>query len=112
MDVQHYRDYISSFVDREPLLEFLIEVFGVFMDLVTRQPYSQDWFVMAMLHNSGILSGITSFSEALYTHFLTVDLFDLQLWNTYFHLSVAFVCQETLHLEKYSLPKQRKVLRR
>ena len=33
------------------LQEFLIEVFGVFMDLVTRQPYSQDWFVMAMLHN-------------------------------------------------------------
>jgi dedicator of cytokinesis protein 1 len=112
MDVKHFRDYMQSFTDRDSLLEFISESFAVFMDLVSRPPFPQDWFVMAMLHNSGIMSGVTSFGQALATHYLSGDTFDYQLWNTYFLLSVSFVCQDVLQLEKYSPTKQHKVLQR
>ncbi|MEQ2306239.1 Dedicator of cytokinesis protein 1 [Ameca splendens] len=35
--------------------------------------------------------------------------FELQLWNNYFHLAVAFLTQESLQLENFSSDKRSKI---
>ncbi|XP_043919982.1 dedicator of cytokinesis protein 1-like [Protopterus annectens] len=42
--------------------------------------------------------------------FLTSNNFELQLWNNYFHLAVAFLTQESLQLENFSQVKRTKIL--
>lgn len=36
-------------------------------------------------------------------------IFNLQLWNNYFHLAVAFITQDSLQLENFSHAKYNKI---
>ncbi|MGH0181273.1 UNVERIFIED_CONTAM: hypothetical protein FKN15_006311 [Acipenser sinensis] len=53
---------------------------------------------------------INQFAETLTQNFLHGSNFELQLWNNYFHLAVAFLTQKSLQLENYSHVKRSAIL--
>ncbi|XP_048584524.1 dedicator of cytokinesis protein 1 isoform X2 [Nematostella vectensis] len=110
MDEDHYRMYIDQFSSRLDLLDFLMELFLLFREFVSNNVYPKDWVVMTMVQNSVILNTIQYFSEALHDSFFRDGEFEYQLWNNFFHLSVAFITQESLQLEDFSQAKQDKIL--
>uniref|UniRef100_A0A663FCC4 Dedicator of cytokinesis 2 n=1 Tax=Aquila chrysaetos chrysaetos TaxID=223781 RepID=A0A663FCC4_AQUCH len=57
-------------------------------------------------HFSATLFNITpAFLKTFYNFFI----FNLQLWNNYFHLAVAFITQDSLQLENFSHAKYNKI---
>uniref|UniRef100_W5LYA2 DOCKER domain-containing protein n=1 Tax=Lepisosteus oculatus TaxID=7918 RepID=W5LYA2_LEPOC len=110
VDDTHYRDYIQSFPTRQDLMDYLMETFIIFKDLVRKDVYPQDWTVMAMVQNRVFLRAITQFAETLCQSFLQGINFELQLWNNFFHLSVAFLTQRSLQLETFSPTKRAAIL--
>ncbi|XP_031549558.1 dedicator of cytokinesis protein 1-like [Actinia tenebrosa] len=110
MDEEHYRKYVNNFMSKEELRDFLVELFLLFGEFVSNNVYPRDWMVMTMVQNGVILNAIQHFSEALLTMFLRGDDFEVQLWNNFFHLSVAFITQESLQLENFSSAKKDKIL--
>nr|XP_033811011.1 dedicator of cytokinesis protein 2-like [Geotrypetes seraphini] len=110
MDESHYSSYIQSFQTRQDLVDFLMETFIMFKDLIGKTVYPSDWMVMNMVHNRQFLRAIKQFSETLTKQFLSSTDFELQLWNNYFHLAVAFLTQESLQLENFSHAKRTTIL--
>uniref|UniRef100_A0A8B9CU60 Dedicator of cytokinesis 2 n=1 Tax=Anser brachyrhynchus TaxID=132585 RepID=A0A8B9CU60_9AVES len=86
----------------DPLIDFLMETFIMFKDLIGKNVYPSDWIAMSMVQNSLVLLG---FAQNHY-NFL---IFNLQLWNNYFHLAVAFITQDSLQLENFSHAKYNKI---
>eukprot|EP00794_Sanderia_malayensis_P005649 gene5649-6345_t len=109
MKDSHYQIFIESF-NEEDLLHCLIELFLVFREFISTSVYSKDWLSMTMVQNQDILRAIGHFSNALYDKFLIGDSFELQLWNNYFQLAVAFITQEALQLEQFTKTKRAKIL--
>ncbi|NXD65048.1 DOCK1 protein, partial [Eolophus roseicapillus] len=56
------------------------------------------------------LRAINQYADMLNKKFLDQTNFELQLWNNYFHLAVAFLTQESLQLENFSSAKRAKIL--
>ncbi|NXF84449.1 DOCK2 protein, partial [Sclerurus mexicanus] len=56
------------------------------------------------------LRAINQFATTLTKMFLSNTDFELQLWNNYFHLAVAFLTQDSLQLENFSLAKRNSIL--
>nr|XP_009942214.1 PREDICTED: dedicator of cytokinesis protein 1-like [Opisthocomus hoazin] len=56
------------------------------------------------------LRAINQYADMLNKKFLDQANFELQLWNNYFHLAVAFLTQESLQLENFSSAKRAKIL--
>uniref|UniRef100_A0A8C8S564 Dedicator of cytokinesis 2 n=1 Tax=Pelusios castaneus TaxID=367368 RepID=A0A8C8S564_9SAUR len=100
MDNQHYSFYIETFQTSSELVDFLMETFIMFKDLIGKNVYPSDW----MVH---ICFNITSHVCSKHYNFL---IFNLQLWNNYFHLAVAFITQDSLQLEHFSHAKYNKIL--
>lgn len=109
MDEKHYQKYVLHFPSDQDLLDFLMELFLLFRELLSNNIFPKDWMVMTMVQNSVILDAIQYFSEAMQEHF-GANAFEYQLWNNFFHLAVAFVTQESLQLETFSTTKQDKIL--
>uniref|UniRef100_A0A8C9SSM2 Dedicator of cytokinesis 2 n=1 Tax=Scleropages formosus TaxID=113540 RepID=A0A8C9SSM2_SCLFO len=80
MDDRHYSRYIETFPGNTDLVDFLMETFLLFKDLIGKHVYPSDWMTMIML------------------------------WNNYFHLAVAFITQESLQLQHFSPTKRNKIL--
>ncbi|XP_069488465.1 dedicator of cytokinesis protein 2-like [Ambystoma mexicanum] len=110
MDDSHYRAYIETFTTRQDLVDFLMETFIMFKDLIGKTVYPSDWMVMSMAHNRQFLRALNQFAETLTQRFLSSNSFELQLWNNYFHLAVAFLTQESLQLENFSHAKRTSII--
>uniref|UniRef100_A0A674K3S0 C2 DOCK-type domain-containing protein n=1 Tax=Terrapene triunguis TaxID=2587831 RepID=A0A674K3S0_9SAUR len=51
MDEAHYSSYIQAFSARTDLMDFLMETFILFKDLIGKTVYPSDWMVMNMVQN-------------------------------------------------------------
>ncbi|XP_078717845.1 dedicator of cytokinesis protein 1-like isoform X3 [Lampetra fluviatilis] len=110
MDESHYQYYIQTFKTRSDLVDFLMETFIMFKNLIGKNVYPADWVIMNMMQNRVFLRAINQFADTLNRMFLDSVSFELQLWNNYFHLSVAFLTQESLQLENFSHAKRAKIV--
>ncbi|XP_078264532.1 dedicator of cytokinesis protein 2-like [Rhinoraja longicauda] len=110
MEVSHYVNYINTFQTRRDLMDFLMETFILFKDLIGKNVYPPDWMVMSMVQNRVFLRAINQYAETLNKMFLNSLSFELQLWNNYFHLAVAFLTQESLQLENFSNAKRSAII--
>ncbi|KFO96217.1 Dedicator of cytokinesis protein 5, partial [Calypte anna] len=57
------------------------------------------------------LRAVNQFTSVLNHSFLDQTSFELQLWNNYFHLAVAFLTHESLQLETFSQAKRNKIIK-
>nr|XP_037839599.1 dedicator of cytokinesis protein 5 isoform X5 [Chlorocebus sabaeus] len=112
MDDSHYSHYISTFKTRQDIIDFLMETFIMFKDLIGKNVYAKDWMVMNMTQNRVFLRAINQFAEVLTRFFMDQASFELQLWNNYFHLAVAFLTHEFLQLETFSQAKRTKIVKK
>ena len=111
MKEEHYKRYLDSFgKDRQRLADFLSSVFNLFLRLIKDNAFPSDWMVMRMLQNEVILAAVQSLSTALTEHFLTNQSFNQSLWKSFFQLSVKFLCQDDLQVERFSDTKRDKIL--
>ncbi|XP_053886534.1 dedicator of cytokinesis protein 2-like isoform X2 [Malaclemys terrapin pileata] len=110
MDEAHYSSYIQAFSARTDLMDFLMETFILFKDLIGKTVYPSDWMVMNMVQNREFLRAINQFADTLTQMFLSSSSLELQLWNNYFHLAVAFLTQDSLQLENFSQAKRTTIL--
>uniref|UniRef100_A0A8C9BK40 Dedicator of cytokinesis 1 n=1 Tax=Phocoena sinus TaxID=42100 RepID=A0A8C9BK40_PHOSS len=90
--------------------DFLMETFIMFKNLIGKNVYPFDWVIMNMMQNKVFLRAINQYADMLNKKFLDQANFELQLWNNYFHLAVAFLTQESLQLENFSSAKRGKIL--
>ncbi|CAL8347289.1 unnamed protein product [Lota lota] len=109
MDDKHYTHYISTFKTRQDIMDFLMETFIMFKDLMGNV-FPADWMVMNLLQMQVFLRAIKQYSEVLNACFLDAAHFDLQLWTNYFHLMVAYLIHKSLQLESFSQEKRNKIL--
>nr|XP_034994667.1 dedicator of cytokinesis protein 5 isoform X3 [Zootoca vivipara] len=112
MDDSHYTHYISTFKTRQDLIDFLMETFIMFKDLIGKNVYANDWMVMTMTQSRIFLRAINQYTSVLNRFFLDQASFELQLWNNYFHLAVAFLTHESLQLESFSQAKRNKIAKK
>uniref|UniRef100_F6UKH4 Dedicator of cytokinesis 5 n=1 Tax=Ornithorhynchus anatinus TaxID=9258 RepID=F6UKH4_ORNAN len=112
MDDFHYKHYINTFKTRQDLVDFLMETFIMFKDLIGKNVYSSDWMVMNMMQSRVFLQAINQFAEVLTRLFMDQSSFELQLWNNYFHLAVAFLTHDSLQLETFSEAKRNKIFKK
>ncbi|XP_056898957.1 dedicator of cytokinesis protein 2-like [Takifugu flavidus] len=110
MDDGHYMTYIETFNGTSDLVDFLMESFLLFKDLIGKHVYPSDWMAMIMVQNRVFLRAINTYAETMNQKFLNNDDFEVQLWNNYFHLAVAFITQESLQLQNFSPTKRNKIL--
>uniref|UniRef100_A0A8C6KFV9 Dedicator of cytokinesis 2 n=1 Tax=Nothobranchius furzeri TaxID=105023 RepID=A0A8C6KFV9_NOTFU len=92
------------------LIDFLMESFLLFKDLIGKHVYPSDWMAMIMVQNKVFLRAINTYADTMNQKFLNNDDFEVQLWNNYFHLAVAFITQESLQLQHFSPTKRNKIL--
>uniref|UniRef100_A0A665TXD0 Dedicator of cytokinesis 2 n=1 Tax=Echeneis naucrates TaxID=173247 RepID=A0A665TXD0_ECHNA len=109
MDDRHYATYIETFTGTTDL-DFLMESFLLFKDLIGKHVYPSDWMAMIMVQNRVFLRAINTYADTMNQMFLNNDDFEVQLWNNYFHLAVAFITQESLQLQHFSPTKRNKIL--
>uniref|UniRef100_A0A669F6W1 Dedicator of cytokinesis 1 n=1 Tax=Oreochromis niloticus TaxID=8128 RepID=A0A669F6W1_ORENI len=113
MDDYHYAHLIILILKTFSLLQdFLMETFIMFKDLIGKNVYPSDWIIMNMMQNKVFLRAISQYAAVLNKKFLDQTNFELQLWNNYFHLAVAFLTQESLQLENFSSDKRAKIFHR
>ncbi|KFM70970.1 Dedicator of cytokinesis protein 1, partial [Stegodyphus mimosarum] len=110
MTPYHYNQYISNFVTKTDLLDFIMEILLVFRDLVSKAVYPTDWNEMIMLQNSIILKALRHFSVTIRDRF--TNPFEYQVWNNFFHCAIAFLTQDALQLENFSQNKRNKIILR
>uniref|UniRef100_A0A8C1XPX5 Dedicator of cytokinesis 2 n=1 Tax=Cyprinus carpio TaxID=7962 RepID=A0A8C1XPX5_CYPCA len=60
--------------------------------------------------NKVFLQAINTYADTMNHKFLDNNSFEVQLWNNYFHLAVAFITQESLQLQHFSPTKRSKIL--
>ncbi|KAM8924612.1 dedicator of cytokinesis protein 1 [Pelodytes ibericus] len=111
MEDYHYGHLIKTFGKmRTDVVDFLMETFIMFKNLIGKNVYPCDWVIMNMMQNKVFLRAINQYAGMLNKKFLDQANFELQLWNNYFHLAVAFLTQESLQLENFSSAKRTKIL--
>uniref|UniRef100_A0A8B9DB20 Dedicator of cytokinesis 1 n=1 Tax=Anser cygnoides TaxID=8845 RepID=A0A8B9DB20_ANSCY len=110
MEDYHYAHLIKTFGKmRSDVVDFLMETFIMFKNLIGKNVYPFDWVIMNMMQNKMFcryaekaFQRINDICSCLSGAF--------QLWNNYFHLAVAFLTQESLQLENFSSAKRAKIL--
>ncbi|XP_056626925.1 dedicator of cytokinesis protein 1 isoform X1 [Triplophysa dalaica] len=113
MEDHHYTHLISTFGKmRSDVVDFLMETFIMFKNLIGKNVYPADWVIMNMMQNKVFLRAINQYAAVLNKKFLDQTNFELQLWNNYFHLAVAFLTQESLQLENFSSDKRAKIFQK
>uniref|UniRef100_A0A8C2XR76 Dedicator of cytokinesis 1 n=1 Tax=Cyclopterus lumpus TaxID=8103 RepID=A0A8C2XR76_CYCLU len=105
LEVLYRRDVVRN-------ADFLMETFIMFKDLIGKNVYPSDWVIMNIMQNKVFLRAINQYAAVLNKKFLDQTNFELQLWNNYFHLAVAFLTQESLQLENFSSDKRAKIFQK
>ncbi|XP_072385409.1 dedicator of cytokinesis protein 2 isoform X1 [Diabrotica undecimpunctata] len=108
MTSDHYNNYINSFSTSFDILDFLMEILVVFKELVSNSVFPKDWCDMIMLQNSIILKSLRFFSHTIRDCFF--QKFEHDAWNNFFHCAIAFMTQEALQLDNFSLNKRIRIL--
>uniref|UniRef100_A0A4W5KFE1 Dedicator of cytokinesis TPR repeats region domain-containing protein n=1 Tax=Hucho hucho TaxID=62062 RepID=A0A4W5KFE1_9TELE len=67
---------------------------------------------MSLIYFRVFLRAINQYAAVLNKKFLDQTNFELQLWNNYFHLAVAYLTQESLQLENFSSDKRAKIFQK
>ncbi|XP_041956081.1 dedicator of cytokinesis protein 5 isoform X1 [Alosa sapidissima] len=111
MDDLHYAHYINTFKTLQDLIDFLMETFIMFKDLMGKV-FPSDWMLMNLLQMQVFLRATDLYSDVLNARFLDPAHFHQQLWDNYFHLTVAFLTHKSLQLETFSLEKRTKIFNR
>ncbi|KAK6177339.1 hypothetical protein SNE40_015458 [Patella caerulea] len=109
MEDSHYESLLSAYPRGRPLKDFLIRIFLVFRDLIKQDVFPPDWTTMRMTTNHSILTAIQYLAQSLSDCFLTKEQFDKSIWSNYLDLSVAFITQSSLQLEKFTEAKQQNI---
>ncbi|KAJ8302317.1 hypothetical protein KUTeg_021304 [Tegillarca granosa] len=109
MDESHYNRILQIFSNTIPLKDFLQKVLLTFQELLKPGIFPLDWTVMRMVTNNIIFTAVEYFSQALTTHFLKGESFDIELWSHYFNLAVTFITQPDLQLERFSEAKRDRI---
>uniref|UniRef100_A0A8C3JVT3 Dedicator of cytokinesis 2 n=1 Tax=Calidris pygmaea TaxID=425635 RepID=A0A8C3JVT3_9CHAR len=102
-------NFIVILKNANTVFDFLMETFIMFKDLIGKNVYPSDWMAMSMVQNRVFLRAINKFAETMNQKFLENMNFEVQLWNNYFHLAVAFITQDSLQLENFSHAKYNKI---
>lgn len=110
MEHRHYNVILKP--TQSSLKDFLGKVLLTFRELIKEDLFPSGWTVMRMVINNALFTAIEYLSAALSEHFLQKDQFNMQLWSHYFNLSVAFITQPSLQLERYSEAKKQKIVER
>uniref|UniRef100_A0A8C5Q6X1 Dedicator of cytokinesis 1 n=1 Tax=Leptobrachium leishanense TaxID=445787 RepID=A0A8C5Q6X1_9ANUR len=111
MEDYHYSHLIKTLGKmRTDVVDFLMETFIMFKNLIGKNVYPSDWVIMNMMQNKVFLRAINQYADMLNKKFMDQTNFELQLWNNYYHLAVAFLTQESLQLENFSSAKRTKIL--
>uniref|UniRef100_A0AAV2MIS0 DOCKER domain-containing protein n=1 Tax=Knipowitschia caucasica TaxID=637954 RepID=A0AAV2MIS0_KNICA len=110
MTDQHYAAFLETFNRNSDLVDFLMESFVLFKELIRKHVYPCDWMAMIMVQNRVFLRAINIYADTMNQKFLSDNNFEVQLWNNYFHLAVAFITQESLQLQHFSPTKRNKIL--
>uniref|UniRef100_A0AAY4ECP1 Dedicator of cytokinesis 5 n=1 Tax=Denticeps clupeoides TaxID=299321 RepID=A0AAY4ECP1_9TELE len=105
----HYLQLTSLSKICRQMYDFLMETFIMFKDLMGNV-FPSDWMIMNLLQMRVFLRAINQFSDVLNMHFLDPSYFHQQLWDNYFHLTVAFLTHKSLQLESFSQEKRNKIL--
>uniref|UniRef100_A0A8C6PUV3 Dedicator of cytokinesis 1 n=1 Tax=Nothobranchius furzeri TaxID=105023 RepID=A0A8C6PUV3_NOTFU len=102
MDDYHYTHLISTFGKiRSDVVDFLMETFIMFKDLIGKNVYPSDWIIMNMMQNKVFLRAISQYASVLNKKFLDQTNFELQVSN----LSFAFYISEfDTNMYRASLP--------
>ncbi|XP_018575461.1 dedicator of cytokinesis protein 2 isoform X2 [Anoplophora glabripennis] len=108
MTVDHYNFYINKFTTNFDVLDFLMEILVVFKELVSSSVFPKDWFDMIMLQNSVILKSLRFFSHTIRDCFF--QKFEHDAWSNFFHCAIAFMTQEALQLENFSVNKRMRIV--
>ncbi len=112
MSARHYDQYIDGFhvetpAGRSDLVDFIMEVLGMFTDLVQNDVFSSDWMTMMLLQNSVLLQTLRHLSNTI-RDFLK-EPFEYQAWSNFFQCAVTFVTQPSLQMERFSENKRERV---
>ncbi|KAM4676971.1 dedicator of cytokinesis protein 5 [Discoglossus pictus] len=110
MEDYHYDYYIGTFRTRHDIIDFLMETFIMFRDLIGKRVFPKDWMLMTMTQNKVFLRAMNRFAVVLNKLFLDQANFELQLWNNFFHLAVSFLTHESLQLHRFSQEKRHKII--
>ena len=110
LDQGHYERLWSDLLERKPLKDFLLRLFLVLRDLVQQDVFPSDWRTMHCVANRIILCSLGNLAQPLISYFLDAGCFDSQLWSSYFNLTVAFLTQPSLQLEKCTESQRQKIL--
>ncbi|XP_019491480.1 PREDICTED: dedicator of cytokinesis protein 2 [Hipposideros armiger] len=78
MGDQHYSFYIETFQTSSELVDFLMETFIMFKDLIGKNVYPGDWMAMSMVQNRVFLRAINKFAEIMNQKFLEHTNFEFQ----------------------------------
>lgn len=91
MNPRHYSQYIENFpqdaAGRSDLLDFIMEVLGMFRDLIEHKVFPSDWFSMILQQNSIVLKALKQFAGTIRD--CLKDPFEFQAWNNFFHCAVS-----------------------
>uniref|UniRef100_A0A8C3JW68 Dedicator of cytokinesis 5 n=1 Tax=Calidris pygmaea TaxID=425635 RepID=A0A8C3JW68_9CHAR len=79
MDDFHYNHYINTFKTRQDIVDFLMETFIMFKDLIGKNVYAADWMVMNMMQSRVFLRAVNQFTSVLNRFFLDQANFELQV---------------------------------
>uniref|UniRef100_A0A8B9CSG2 Dedicator of cytokinesis 5 n=1 Tax=Anser brachyrhynchus TaxID=132585 RepID=A0A8B9CSG2_9AVES len=79
MDDFHYNHYINTFKTRQDIIDFLMETFIMFKDLIGKNVYAADWMVMNMMQSRVFLRAVNQFTSVLNRFFLDQANFELQV---------------------------------
>uniref|UniRef100_A0A1B6BYQ6 Dedicator of cytokinesis protein 3 n=1 Tax=Clastoptera arizonana TaxID=38151 RepID=A0A1B6BYQ6_9HEMI len=111
LDEFHYNRLWEELGERKPLKDFLLRAFLVLKDLIKQDVFPSDWMVMKMAANKVMLAALHELAQPLIYRFLETRChFDNQVWRDYFNLSVAFLTQPSLQLEKFGDVKREKII--
>uniref|UniRef100_A0AAQ4RPQ8 Dedicator of cytokinesis 5 n=1 Tax=Gasterosteus aculeatus aculeatus TaxID=481459 RepID=A0AAQ4RPQ8_GASAC len=78
MDDMHYAHYISTFKTRQDIIDFLMETFLMFKDLMG-DVFPADWMIMNLVQMKVFLRAIEQYSDVLNMYFLDQAHFELEV---------------------------------
>ncbi|KFD45158.1 hypothetical protein M513_13965, partial [Trichuris suis] len=111
LDACTYRSYISDFVTRTDLMDFITELLMLFRDLLSHPVFPVDWFQMTFVQNSIILKILCYAASTVKARFLH-EKFDYQVCSNFFQTAVSFITHKQLQLENFPAKKRKSILER
>jgi len=106
MDEEQYEMYMKNLGLKIDILDFLMEIFTMFTDLIKNPAYRSDWVSMINIQNQTFIHAIKIFAKTLSKKFLDEASFDFSLWSSFFDLGVAFLTQDSIQIEKLSVNRR------